>query len=143
MAERLTQNNGVFGAPVQAEGDPASPLSVGGANAQAFTATIANGQSLSGAIDLGATRLFAIGMDPTAWTAAALTFKASLDGTNYFDLVDSTGAALSWAVAAQQIVLNANAAQWLGIRYIKVQSGTTGTPVAQGAARTLTVIGVP
>lgn len=120
-----------------------TPIAMGAAQSQTFPATIANAGSLSGAIDLGATHLFAIRLDPTAWTAASLTFQASIDGTNFFNLYDNFGSEVGWTVAAQTIVLNASPAQWLGIRWLKIRSGTASSPVAQGAARALTVVGVP
>lgn len=106
------------------------------------TATIANGASLSGAIDLGQARLWAIQM-PAAWTAAALTFQASLDGINYFNLYDNTGTEVSWTVAASQFQFELFPAKWLAIRWLKIRSGTSGVPVNQGGDRVLTVVAVP
>jgi hypothetical protein len=123
--------------------DPANPLSVAGSPFASFAAAVANGQSLSGAVDLGNYRLFGIQMDPTAWTAAALTFMVSVDGVNYFDLYDDTGTEQNWTVSAQKFVQVSQPAKWLGIRYVKVRSGTSGSPVNQGGARSLTLIGVP
>jgi hypothetical protein len=120
-----------------------NPLSVAGAPFASFAAAIANGESLSGAVDLGNYRLFGIQMDPTAWTAAALTFKVSVTGVDFYDLYDDTGTEQNWTVSAQKFVQVSQPAKWLGIRYIKVRSGTSGSPVNQGGARALTLIGVP
>ncbi len=114
-----------------------------GAQFTSFGASIASGASLSGVVDLGTYRLFGIVMDPIAWTAAAMTFQVSIDGTNFFNLFDDTGVEINWTVLAQQFVTVSQPAKWQGIRYIKVRSGTSATPVNQGAARTLTLIGVP
>lgn len=98
--------------------------------------SIATSQSLSTAIDLGDRGLCAIIM-PTSWDAANLTFQASSDiaGT-YQNVYDSTGTELSvTAAAARHIVLTP--ASFAGMRFIKVRSGTSGTPVTQTAARTL------
>lgn len=99
------------------------------------TATIANGASLSGAIDLGSTRLAGIQM-PAAWTAAALTFQASFDGVTYADVYSTGGTELSYTVAASRFI-PLSITDWGGVRYLKVRSGTTGTPVNQGGARTI------
>lgn len=106
---------------------------------QAPSAVIANAASLSGAINLGDGGLVALKM-PSAWTAAALTFKAAEkeDGT-YYDVYDSTGTALSVTAAASTYILLAPST-FAGLRFIKIQSGTTGSPVAQGAARTIIVL---
>jgi len=108
-----------------------------------FPVAIANGASLSGAIDLGVGRLFGIAMDPTAWTAAALTFQVSVDGVNYFNLFDNTGTEINWTVLAQQFITAASPVEWQGIRWLKVRSGTSAAPINQGAARSLTIIAVP
>lgn len=104
-------------------------------------ATIAISTSLSPAVDLRGTKLAAIKM-PAAWTAAPITFQASADGTNYFDLHDSAGVEIAWTVAANQYVINAVPTEWAGVRYIKVRSGTSGSPVTQLAAAVITIIGM-
>jgi hypothetical protein len=114
---------------------------------KAVTATIANGAALSGAVDLGQNRLFAVQM-PTTWTAAGLTFQASSDGITYFNVFDDSSVPgtfieTTWTAAASQYQVVASPAKWIGIRWLKIRSGTAGVPVNQGGARTLTVIGVP
>lgn len=104
------------------------------------TALIANGASLSSVIDLGAGKLVAIQM-PAAWTAAALTFQASIDGTNYFDVYD-TSTERNYTVAASRMLV-LQLPDWVGIKYLKIRSGTSGTPVNQGADRTLTLLVQP
>lgn len=66
------------------------------ANLNSHTVTIANGQSLSSAVDLRqhldevpvALRM------PSAWDAADLTFQGSEDGTNFANLYLSAGSEL-------------------------------------------------
>lgn len=102
-------------------------------------ALIANGSALSAGIPLGAKSLVGISM-PAAWTAAALTFQVSPDGgTTYQELVDATGAAISFTVAAGTFIQLSSAA-WLGINMLKVRSGTSGAPVNQAADRTIGLI---
>ena len=123
-------------------GSPAGGVqSVQGAGLVAATASISNGQSLSGAIDLGGARLAYIQM-PASWTAAALTFQASADGVTYVDLYDNDGVEYSASVAASQGII-VPLTDFLGIRYLKVRSGTSAVPVNQGGDRTLTLRAVP
>lgn len=105
-----------------------------------FTALIANGASLSGAIDMGGRTLAGIQI-PAAWTAADMTFMASFDGVNYFILRDQTGTEVQLTVAANYLI-HTTLASWQGIRYLKVRSGTSGAPVNQGADRTITLVAV-
>jgi hypothetical protein len=77
---------------------------------------------------------------PAAWTAAALTFKASDDGVDFYDVYDDAGTELSVTVAASRFVLFTSPVKLLAARYLQVRSGTTGTPVNQGAERTIKLI---
>lgn len=102
------------------------------------TVTIASGQALSGAIDLLGYNLVGVQM-PAAWTAANLTFQGSIDGTNFYDLYDGS-AEINLSAAAASRYLALTPSQFAGVRYLKVRSGTTGTPVNQAADRSLTLI---
>lgn len=112
-----------------------------GAPITAFSALIASGGSLSGAIDLGDHRLFAIQM-PASWTTAGLTFQASYDGVTFADVLESEATEVAVSAAASKYIVIQNPARWLGIRYLKIRSGTSASAVNQGAERTLQVIGV-
>jgi hypothetical protein len=102
------------------------------------TGTIANGASITGAIDVGDQPLIAIQM-PAAWTTADLTFQASIDGTNFFDVYNLSGDEYTVAAAASRfIVLSPLEFQWA--RYIKIRSGPSASAVTQGGARTLTLV---
>jgi hypothetical protein len=102
------------------------------------TATIANGASLSGTIDTKGRTLVGIEM-PAAWTAASMTYQVSMDGANWRDLYNGDGDELTTAVSTSRFV----AFSWyefLPVRYVKIRSGSSGTPVNQGGARTLTIV---
>ena len=102
---------------------------------------IANGASLSAAINLNGRVLTAIYM-PAAWTAASLSFRASQDGVTFYDLFPLGVEYVSAAAASIFIPLDNN--NFLGVKWLKVRSGTAASPVNQGAARTLTLMaGVP
>jgi hypothetical protein len=100
--------------------------------------TIANGAALSNAVKLSGATLLGIEM-PAAWTAAGLTFQHSIDGVTYTDLYDGAGAEVSLTVVAAHYVF-LPPANWSGIVYLKVRSGTGGTPVNQGAERVLKLV---
>ena len=105
------------------------------------TVTIANGASLSGALDLHGCHVVAIAMS-AAWTAAALTFQGSADGTTYYNVYDDAGNELSLTTAALRYVVfdNDTKDNLSGIRWIKVRSGTAATAANQGAERILTLV---
>jgi hypothetical protein len=106
------------------------------------TTTIANGASLSGAVDLGIYRGFAIQM-PAAWTAANLTFQGSSDCSTYANLYDDTGTEVLVTAAASTYIVFSSPAKFQGLRCLKIRSGTSGAAVNQGADRILTVIPNP
>lgn len=101
--------------------------------------TITNGASLSAEVALGDFVPIGIIM-PAAWTAAGLTFQVSGDGAvTWNGLYDSAGNETTFTVAASRYIpLDPNV--WIGINDIKIRSGTSGSPVNQGADRILTVV---
>jgi hypothetical protein len=101
------------------------------------TATIAISTSLSGAVDLGGRKLVAIVM-PSGWDAASLTFQASPDGVTYFNVYDGSSERTVGVAASYYSAFNI--ADWVGIRWLKVRSGTAGTAVNQTAERVLTLV---
>ena len=114
---------------------------------------IANGEALSGEADIGAYRLLAIQM-PAVWTAANLTFKGRPGSADDVlahpndvlqDVYDDAGNEVTaLAAQARYIALTANKLDaLLGCGAVKIRSGTTGVPVNQGAARTLTLVLLP
>jgi hypothetical protein len=103
-----------------------------------LAATIANGASLSGAVNLGNGGLAAIVM-PSAWTAAVLTFQGSSDGTNFYNLYDDTGSEITATVSTSRIVA-LQPSLFAGLRYVKVRSGTSGAAVNQGGERALVLL---
>lgn len=100
--------------------------------------TIASGASLSGAANLGG--LHAVGVLMSAgWTAANLTFQISVDGVTYYDLYDKTGLELSIIAGASRFI-QLDLGIFAGFNFVKLRSGTTGTPVNQGSDRALSII---
>jgi len=94
------------------------------------TATIATGAALSGAIDLGGQLLCSIAL-PSGWTTASLTFQASHDNVTYRNVysTDGTELTVTSATADRHVVLDP--ANFAGVQFVKIRSGTSGTPVNQ------------
>lgn len=109
---------------------------------------IANGAALSAAGDTASGTVVGVRI-PSAWTAAGLGFLVSDDGTTYRQLrVVDVLAAPPWGTdelellaaelpTAESIDIALNPEWFTCARYVKVQSQTAGTPVNQGAARTV------
>ena len=100
--------------------------------------TIASGESLSTALSVGACTPAAIVM-PAVWTAASITVQMSVDSVNFYDLYDEYGTEVTVTAAAARVI-RLSAGDWWIVRYLRLRSGTTGTPVNQAAARTLKVV---
>ena len=101
--------------------------------------TIANGGSLSGAIDCKGPQPVGVAM-PAAWTAATITLQMSPDGgTTWYEVYDTDGVLYNPAAdAGRYIPLSPPVIA--GATLIKVRSGTAAAPVAQGAARSGSVV---
>ena len=96
---------------------------------------------LSDAIDLAGYRFMTIIM-PSSWTTANLTFQAcqTFAGT-YVDMYDDSGTEITVVAAASRaIVVDLAVLSFASVRFVKVRSGTTGTPVTQAADRTITLL---
>ena len=104
--------------------------------------TISTGATgLSDSIDIKRFALMGIIM-PSTWTAANLTFQAAQTSSGTFnDLFDDLGTeVVVTASDARFIGVDASAGVLATTAFIKVRSGTTGTPVVQAAERTLTLV---
>ncbi len=102
--------------------------------------TIPLGASITPEIDMGGKRLARIAM-PAAWTTANLTFQVSpISGGSFTDLYDSTGTEYTVTASTSRTII-IPFADFIGLKFIKIRSGTTGTPVVQAADRILTISG--
>lgn len=99
--------------------------------------SILNGQSLSAGYDMRGRILVGIFI-PGAWTAAGLSFQVSPDNTNWSDLWDEAAEVTALAAASRYVGINPQ--KFLGVNFIKIRSGTSGVPVAQGAQRDFTLM---
>lgn len=104
--------------------------------------TIANSASLSDAVDLQGKTLVGLLLS-TSWTAAAITFAGSIDGTNYYPVYTKDG---EYSIASGNVPTSNGAlfaldpAVFASFRYLKARSGTAASAVNQGGARTLTPV---
>lgn len=110
------------------------------------TATIPAGQSLSGAIDCSAGRIVRIVTPPT-WTAAPLTFQASVDGVNFQNLYrvqDTQGTFTPFEVVLPIVPVKSSlvlpATTGYTVNFIKLRSGTAALPVTQAGDRAFSLI---
>jgi hypothetical protein len=76
---------------------------------------------------------------PAGWDDAKLTFEASQDGVSYGPLYDKDGEVVTGTLVGGEYAA-LNPLTFFAVRFLKVRSGTSGTPVTQTADRTLTLI---
>ncbi|MCW5976848.1 MAG: hypothetical protein KIT09_02165 [Bryobacteraceae bacterium] len=101
--------------------------------------TIPADETLSSAVDLSERVLVGIAM-PAAWDAADLTLQMSPDGgATWLDVLNAVGVEESVAAEAGRY-FHVDAAHFRGIRYIRLRSGTSASPVEQAEARTLILV---
>lgn len=95
----------------------------------------------STAVNLEGWNLVGIVMPTSDWTAADLTFQVGFGGTSpsYHNLYGPDGGEYTVSAAADRFI-HLDPADFAGIGSIKIRSGTSGTAVAQAAARTLYLI---
>ena len=91
--------------------------------------TIANGQSLSAAINCIGLRLCAL-MMPTTISGTLVTFQASLDGVTYRDVYDAAGNEYQLVVAAARYI-PLDPLALMDAKFIKIRMGTSATPSVQ------------
>lgn len=107
------------------------------ASANVLQVVIANGASLSGAVEIGAGTL--VGIQLPTLTSAAISFQGSFDGVTYAEVLDASSQAVEITASTGASYLQAPA-DLHGVPFLKVRSGTSGSPVNQGAARTISLI---
>jgi hypothetical protein len=103
----------------------------------AVSVTILSGQSLSDVADLGVGTVVGIQCPPI--TNAALTFQGSDDGVTFKDLKDAGAVEVQIAASTGDRFVQAPSALKAAV-FLKIRSGTSATPVAQGADRVFRVV---
>lgn len=104
-----------------------------------ISVVIGAGTALSAEVDIGSKSLVGIFI-PATWTTASITFQASPDSANWYEVytiaaaayavASLTGGTLAYFVAIDPAVLR-------GMVALKVRSGTQAAPVNQVSAVTL------
>ena len=89
--------------------------------------------------------LFLLGfVMPSGWNAADMSVQASMDvgiPSNWLNVFDTVGNEWVATTAASRFCLLRTDRPWLGgMRWLKLRSGVTGSPVNQDADRIITVI---
>lgn len=100
--------------------------------------TIASGQSLSPAVNIGSAVLAGISM-PAGWDAAVLTMQTSIDDSTWVNVASGAGTETTFQVGAGQFV-QVNSALFRGMTSLKLRSGPSSGAVAQSADRVITLV---
>lgn len=102
---------------------------------------ISNGTSLSNAVPVIGLKLFGIVM-PSGWDAAGLTILASYDnGSTYIPMKSVyDGTEITYVVNASGYFPLPNPQVFAAVTNIKVQSGTSASPVNQTADRAIQLV---
>ena len=92
---------------------------------------------LSDVVDLGGLTLSSIQM-ATDWTAAGITFKGSASSSAAMGSVYHTTGTVELTYATTPSMTHVlDPAFFSGLRFIQIRSGTSATPVAQAATRSV------
>ena len=104
------------------------------------TVTIADSASLSSAKELPFGGVLVGVIARTGWTTAGVSFQVSVDGTTYYVLLDPAGAeyTIPAVVAARYVALDPT--MFMGVKYVKVQSGTSASTTAQSGGDTVDLV---
>ena len=95
-------------------------------------------ESLSNAIILGDSKIISIAM-PSSWTSANLTFQGAYDlDETFFDIYDSAGNELAVVADTDRIITDVP--ELAVIKYLKIRSGTSSSPVVQGGDRIIKLL---
>lgn len=103
---------------------------------EVVSATIANGASLSDAVNLGGMLLARIDV-PAEFDGTALTFQGSVDDVTFYNIYDKSGTELNYTVAASRDVRIDSIFDFWGLSSIKIRAGTAGAPSNQTGATVL------
>lgn len=106
--------------------------------------SISSGGTASGFFDTNGMCIVAVKM-PAAWTAASIGFESNADAVTTSTVkpvydIDQATATLYTVPATTSGHHPVKAMESLGVRYARLISGNSTTTVAQGGARTITVV---
>jgi hypothetical protein len=105
-----------------------------------YSVRIEQGASLSAAVVIDGLVPVRI-QTPAAIDGTVMTFEASSDGQNFAQLWDPVGPGAEYQIAiGASKSISLRASDFMGVRAIKLRTGTSGSPTAQSAARVLTLV---
>lgn len=96
-----------------------------------YPVTIAISTQLSTVINCGGFSLCGV-LLPTAFTGTVLTFQASVDGSNFYDVHSTTSGTLLSYTVAPSTFCSIDPKDFHGVQFLKIKSGSS-----EAAARTL------
>lgn len=97
---------------------------------------ISNGQSLSATVDCQGGLPAALQTPANIDSATSITFQASYDGSTFANLYDGTGTEYTLTVSTSRSII-LPPSDFFGVKSLKVRLGTSGSPTAASADRTL------
>lgn len=104
------------------------------------TVTIADATSLSPASSAFGGKTLAGVITPAAWTTAGISFQVSVDGVTFFVLLDTSGTEVTAAAVAASRYVPVDPSLFLGVEYVKIQSGTSGATTNQAGGDIVTLV---
>lgn len=105
-----------------------------------YTVTIAGSASLSGAVDLGPFTLCGLLLAST-WDTNVISFAASTTlGGTYVPILSASGAEVATGSIAASKWIALDPADFAGIRFLKIRSGTSSAAVNQGDDTIVTLV---
>lgn len=110
---------------------------------QIVEVTIPNGTAFATPLQVFGLSVVAIIMPPAGqWTAADITFKASHDAASsqFRDFYDDSGAEVTVTAIAGRYIRLDPLFHITSARYLQIRSGTSATPVNQGAQRLIRLV---
>lgn len=108
-------------------------------------AEINNNEAISGSVDLGGFSLIALEM-PELWAGTQVTFQCKAERSqtsaesieDWDNVYDSAGNELTVTVAANRVVTDIP--ELAPLRFIRIRSGTSTTPVNQSPSKQIRII---
>lgn len=105
--------------------------------------TIANGESLSAAVDVLGYEVVAI-EQPANCEGTVFTFQGSVDGVVFANIRDATAElSIAKSATAAEVIQFGRTASLRGYKFIKVRTGTAASPTNQTGAATLKISLIP
>lgn len=102
---------------------------------------ISDGESLADSLDLGNNRPIAFEI-PSTWTTADITFQSwSYSEKKWVNMIDYQGNEIEYVpLTSTSCRINVYPIHFIGVRYLKIRSGTSASPVNQSGDKRIGII---